>query len=84
MCPDSEGGLRRPPCGCRQYSDNGGAVHASKGYIILHGVQTAQLQHDEKQEKQPRTPGDEQVLQILQEAYAPQGNKITTGGKRHG
>jgi hypothetical protein len=47
-------------------------------------VQTAQLQHDEKQEKQPRTPGDEQVLQILQEAYAPQGNKITTGGKRHG
>ena len=43
----------------------------SENYIGLHGVQATQLQHDEKQEKHTRQVRDEQVLQILQEAYSP-------------
>jgi hypothetical protein len=37
-------------------------------------MQAAQLQHYEKQKEQSRQAGDEQVLQILQEAYTPQRN----------
>ena len=57
--------------------------HESEDYTGLHGVQTAQLQHNEEQEERPRQVGDEQVLQILQEAHSPQGNKIR-GGKKSG
>jgi hypothetical protein len=46
-------------------------------------MQTAQLQHNEKQEEQSRQVRDEQVLQILQEAHSPQGNKVS-GGKNNG
>ena len=48
--------------------------HESKNYTRLHRVQAAQLQHNEKQEEYPGQDGDEQVLQILQEAYAPPRN----------
>ena len=57
MCPEIEGGLKRS-YGVLvapedfEISNNGGAVHESKDYFILHRVQTAQLQHNEKQEEQ--------------------------------
>ena len=63
-----------------EISNNGGAVHESKDYFILHRVQTAQLQHNEKQKEQSWQVGDEQVLQILQEAHSPQRNQIINGG----
>ena len=50
--------------------------YESKGNIGLHRVQTAQLQHNEEQEEYARQTWDEQVLQILQEAYSPQGNQV--------
>ena len=43
--------------------------HESEDYTGLHGVQTAQLQHDEKQEEQSRQARDEEVLPLLQKAY---------------
>jgi hypothetical protein len=46
-------------------------------------VQTEKLQHNEKQKEHSRQVGDEQVLQILQEAHSPQGNKVS-GGKNNG
>jgi hypothetical protein len=55
----------------------------SKGYIGLHRVQTAQLQHNEKQKEHTGQVGDEQVLQILQEAHSPQRNEVS-GGKNYG
>ena len=48
--------------------------YESKGNIGLHRVQTAQLQHKEKQEERSRQTWDEQVLQVLQEAYSSQRN----------
>jgi hypothetical protein len=57
--------------------------HESKGYIGLHRVQTAQLQHNEKQKEHSRQVRDEQVLQILQETHSPQGNKVS-GGNNNG
>ena len=39
-------------------------------------MQTAQLQHNEKQAEHTRQTGDEQVLPFLQEAYSPQRNQI--------
>ena len=39
-------------------------------------VQTAELQHD-KREKEPSGPdGNQQILQILQEAHTAQGNEV--------
>ncbi len=68
----------------RNISKYGGAVRESTSYFILHRVQATQLQHNEKQKEQPWQVGDEQILQILQEAHSPQRNKIITGGTRHG
>jgi len=42
-------------------------------------VQTAQLQHNEEQEEHARQAGDEQVLQILQEAHSPQRDEVIGG-----
>ena len=42
----------------------------SKNHISLYRVQTAQLQHKEKQEEHSRQNRDEQVLQILQETHS--------------
>ena len=39
-------------------------------------MQTAQLQHNEEQEKRSREIGNEEALQILQQAYSSQGDKI--------
>ena len=57
LCPEIEGGLKRSEAVLVaaldfEISDNGGAVHESKDYFILHRVQTAQLQHNEKQKEQ--------------------------------
>ena len=43
----------------------GGFESASKNYIGLYGLQTAQLRHHEKQEKQSGSSGNEKILQIL-------------------
>ena len=48
----------------------------SKNHFGLQRVQTEKLQHDEEQEKRSGPSGDEQVLQVLQKAYPPQGNQI--------
>ena len=48
----------------------GGAESESKNYIGVFGVQAAQLQLYEEQEERPRQTWNEQVLQILQEAYS--------------
>ena len=47
-----------------------------KNYTSLHRVQTAQLQHHEKQEERSRPAGNEQVLPVLQEAHAPQRDQV--------
>ena len=47
----------------------GGAEHESKNHIGLLGVQAAQLQHNEKQEKRSRQTGNEQVLPFLQKTH---------------
>lgn len=39
-------------------------------------MQAEELQHDEEQEKRPRSFGVQQVLQILQEADSSQRNQI--------
>ena len=44
---------------------------ARKDYIGMHRVQTAELQHDEGQEKAPRQNGDQEVLPVLS---APHGS----------
>ena len=42
----------------------------------MHGVQAAQLQHDEEQEEFTRQIRDEQILQILQKAYSSQRKQV--------
>jgi len=52
-----ETGIRpeRPQSGFpREAKETGGAEIESKNYPGLHGMQAAQLQYDEKQEKRPR------------------------------
>ncbi len=48
----------------------------SENYTGLHRVQTAQLQHHEEQEEQPRPAGDEEVLPFLQKAYYSSRDKV--------
>ena len=50
--------------------------HESTCDIGLLRMRSAQLQHHQEQEEHTRQAGDEQVLQILQEAYAPQRDKV--------
>jgi hypothetical protein len=55
---------------------SGGGSRARKNHIGMYRVQTAELQHD-KREKEPSGPdGNQQILQILQEAHTAQGNEV--------
>ena len=46
-------------------------------------MQAAQLRHNEEQEEHTGQVGDEQILQILQEAHSPQRNEVS-GGNYYG
>jgi len=41
----------------------------------MSGMQKAELFRHEEQEESDRQAGSEEVLQVLQQAYEPQGNK---------
>ena len=88
MCPYS-GAYQGRASGKREAENSGNnpvkrrCRYESKSYPCVYGMQTAQLRHDEKQEKHTGQVGDEQVLQILQEAYSPQRNKVS-GGNHYG
>jgi len=43
--------------------------YESENHFGLHGMQAAQLQHNEKQEERSGQTGNEQVLPLLQKAY---------------
>ena len=58
--------------------------HESEDYTGLHGVQTAQLQHDEKQEEQSRQARDEEVLPLLQKAYPSPRDQVRKADDTHG
>jgi len=67
--------LRKNPYeGGKSNAETGGTVNESKNHTRLRRMQAAQLQHHEEQEKRPEQAGDEQILQILQETHASQGN----------
>ena len=53
----------------KMYFKYGGAHDASKNHHGLYRMQAEKLWHHEEQEEQSRQTGNEQVLQILQEAH---------------
>ena len=55
-------------------------IHASTYNHVLRRLQAAELWNHQKQEKQPRAAGNEQILPLLQKAHCSQRNKITAGG----
>ena len=55
---------------------NGGGSCENENHIGMYGMQAAQLQHDKRKESSSRQNGNQEVLQILQEAYAAQGDEI--------
>ena len=57
----------------------GGKNRAYKNYTGVHRVQAEKLQHEEGQEGASGAPRDEEILQILQEAYGPQRDEIKKG-----
>ena len=58
--------------------------NACKNRSCLHGVQTAQLQHQEELEEQPGPDRDEEVLPLLQKAYGPPRDEVRKADKQHG
>ena len=59
---------------------DGGGSCAHENYTGMHGVQAAQLQHDEGQEDASGQNGDEEVLQILPDAHAAQRDEVRATG----
>jgi len=56
----------------------------SEDHPCLHGVQTAQLQHQEEQEEQSRQARDEEVLPLLQKAYRSPRDEVRKADMQHG
>ena len=49
----------------------------------MRGMQAEKLWHNEEQEEWSGKDWDEEVLQVLQKAYASQGDEVISGAVRH-
>jgi hypothetical protein len=60
----------------KQYLRRRGKPNAYKNHACVYGMQTAQLQHNERKKEPSRPYGNKKVLQILQQTHTTSRNKV--------